>query len=58
MQKGEVTHSDIDVKEKLSNFLRYRFTRTKSKYDGTKMIVCDDETADFKSIGRVCSHII
>ena len=47
------THSEMEVKEMLSIFFMYRFTRTKSKYDGTKMIVCVELTADLSNIGSV-----
>ena len=49
----EIADSEMDVKEKSSSFLRYRLRRTKSKYDGTKMIVWDELTADLRSIGIV-----
>lgn len=38
-ESKERTHSEMLANEKSSNFFMYRFSLTKSKYEGTKMIV-------------------
>lgn len=54
VKRRERTHSEILANEKSSNFFMYRFSLTKSKYEGTKMIVWLELTADLRSMGRVC----
>lgn len=49
----DCTYSDIEVNEIFSSFFINLLTRTKSKYEGINIIVWEDPTADFRSIGKV-----